>query len=85
MSDDAVVDAADVLPVAERFGYQTALYQLVLLSVLAGIAHRAVSDAADAVRSRARVYSHGTADRAQDDVQNVTCGGRIRAERYVRR
>ena len=81
--DDAVVDAADVLPVAERFGYQTALYQLVLLSVLAGIAHRAVSDAADAVRSRARVYSHGTADRAQDDVQIQALIGELAASAYA--
>jgi alkylation response protein AidB-like acyl-CoA dehydrogenase len=67
--DDAVADPADVVPVPERFAYQTALYQFVLLAVLAGIARAAVDDAASALRARARSYSHGSAARAADDPQ----------------
>lgn len=67
--DDADVDPGDAVPVPERFGYQTALYQFVLLATLAGIAARAVRDTAAAVRARTRVYSHGNADRVADDPQ----------------
>ncbi|MDQ1131338.1 monooxygenase [Microbacterium sp. SORGH_AS_0888] len=67
--DGAVVEPGDVLPVAERFGYQTALYQFLLLAVLAGVAHAAVEDFARAVRERSRVFSHGNAALARDDSQ----------------
>ncbi|MCX6501924.1 MAG: monooxygenase [Microbacterium sp.] len=81
--DGAVVDPGDVLPVPERFGYQTALYQLVLLAVLAGIAHAAVADAAQAVRSRARVYSHGTAAAVRDDPQIQALIGELSASAFA--
>lgn len=81
--DDAVVDPADVLPVAERFAYQTGLYQLVLLAVLAGIAHASVADAAAAVRARSRVYSHGTAARVQDDAQIQALLGELAASAFA--
>ncbi|WP_343824383.1 acyl-CoA dehydrogenase family protein [Microbacterium aurantiacum] len=67
--DGASVDAQDAVPVAARFPYQTALYQFVLLAVLAGIARTAVEDAAAAVRARTRSYSHGSAARTADDPQ----------------
>lgn len=81
--DGAVVDPGDVLPVAERFGYQTALYQLVLLAVLAGIAFAAVRDAAAAVRARTRVYSHGSADRAREDPQIQALIGELSASAFA--
>ena len=81
--DGAVVDPGDVLPVADRFGYQTALYQLVLLAVLAGIAHAAVRDAAAAVRARTRVYSHGTASRVRDDPQIQGLIGELSASAFA--
>lgn len=80
--EGAAVDEGDVLPVAERFGYQTALYQLVLLAVLSGIAHAAVADAADAVRARTRVYSHGLAPRARDDGQIQALVGELAAAAF---
>jgi alkylation response protein AidB-like acyl-CoA dehydrogenase len=81
--DGAVVDPADVLPVPERFGYQTGLYQFVLLAVLAGIARAAVDDAADAVRSRSRVYSHGTAATVRDDPQIQALIGELSASAHA--
>ncbi|GAB3146606.1 acyl-CoA dehydrogenase family protein [Microbacterium neimengense] len=81
--EDAVVEPVDVLPVADRFAYQTGLYQLVLLAVLAGIAHAAVADAATAVRARSRVYSHGTAARAQDDAQIQALLGELAASAFA--
>ncbi|MFT4210476.1 MAG: acyl-CoA dehydrogenase family protein, partial [Microbacterium sp.] len=67
--DGAVVEPVDVLPVADRFAYQTGVYQYLLLAVLAGTAHAAVDDFARAVRERTRVFSHGTAPLARDDAQ----------------
>jgi alkylation response protein AidB-like acyl-CoA dehydrogenase len=81
--DNAVVEPVDVLPVADRFAYQTGLYQLVLLAVLAGIAHAAVADAATAVRARSRVYSHGTAARVQDDAQIQALLGELAASAFA--
>ncbi|WP_243226924.1 monooxygenase [Microbacterium sp. CIAB417] len=81
--ENAVVEPVDVLPVADRFAYQTGLYQLVLLAVLAGIAHAAVADAAAAVRARSRVYSHGTAARVQDDAQIQALLGELAASAFA--
>ncbi|MDR6199148.1 alkylation response protein AidB-like acyl-CoA dehydrogenase [Microbacterium sp. SORGH_AS428] len=81
--ENAVVEPVDVLPVADRFAYQTGLYQLVLLAVLAGIAHAAVADAAAAVRARFRVYSHGTAARVQDDAQIQALLGELAASAFA--
>ncbi|WP_460774709.1 acyl-CoA dehydrogenase family protein [Microbacterium sp. GXF7504] len=81
--DGAVVDPGDVLPVPDRFGYQTGLYQLVLLAVLAGIAHAAVRDAAAAVRARTRVYSHGTASHVRDDPQIQALVGELSASAFA--
>lgn len=80
--DQAAVDPVDVLPVADRFAYQTAAYQFVLLTVLTGIAHAAVADAAVAVRARTRVYSHGTATRIRDDVQIQALIGELSAAAF---
>ena len=56
------VPAANVLPFAERFPYQTGLYQLNLLATLAGIGRAALSDVVNAGPfSRTRNYSHANA------------------------
>lgn len=81
--EDAVVDAADVLPVAGRFAYQTALYQFVLLATLAGIAHAAVRDFSQAVRERSRVFSHGNAALARDDAQIQALIGEAAASAFA--
>ncbi|KAA9130695.1 acyl-CoA dehydrogenase family protein [Microbacterium caowuchunii] len=59
----------DVIPFRERFAYQTAFYQLVLLAVLAGSARGAARDVAEAAARRTRVYSHGAAARWREDPQ----------------
>jgi len=81
----AIVDAEDVAPFAARFRYQTAVYQLVLLSVLAGIASAVERDAGEQIRSRTRVYSHGTASRTHDDPQVLQIVGEISAAAAVAR
>ncbi len=50
-------DAADVAPFTDRFRYQTALYQLVLLAVHAGIAAAVERDTGAQVRGRTRSYT----------------------------
>ncbi|NYD67629.1 acyl-CoA dehydrogenase family protein [Agromyces atrinae] len=67
----------------ERFRYQTAHYQLVLLAVLAGIATAVERDAGHEIRSRTRVYSHGLAARVQDDAQIQSVVGEISSIAYT--
>ncbi|AYF97764.1 acyl-CoA dehydrogenase family protein [Protaetiibacter intestinalis] len=75
----AHVDAADVFDFATRFPYQTALYQLVLVAVLAGIAQEAERDAVHELRTRARVFSHGAAATSRHDPQLLEAIGRLSA------
>lgn len=76
---DATVDDEDVEPFASRFPFQTAVYQLTLLSVLAGIAAAIERDTVAQVRARTRVYSHGTADRVSGDPQVLQIVGELTA------
>jgi len=77
--DGAHVDAADVFDFATRVPFQTALYQLVLVAVLAGIAQESERDAAHELRTRARVFSHGAASESRHDPQLLEVIGRLSA------
>lgn len=81
--DGAIVPAGDVLPFAERFPYQTALYQLNLLAVLAGIGRAALADFVEHVRNRERNYSHANAARVRDDPQVLARIGEASAAVYA--
>lgn len=81
--DGAIVAGSDVLPFAERFPYQTALYQLNLLAVLAGIGRAAVADFVEHVRNRERNYSHANAARVRDDPQVLARIGEASAAVYA--
>lgn len=80
---NAVVDESDILPFANRFKYQTAFYQLVLLSTLSGIGRAALRDLLAEVRQRTRVYSHGNASAVRDDAQIQQVVGSIAARVYA--
>lgn len=80
---DVPVPAAHVVPFAQRFPYQTALYQLNLLATLAGIARAARDDTVAAVRGRDRNYSHANAARVRDDAQVLARVGEIAAATYA--
>lgn len=79
----ARVEAADVWPFAERFGYQTALYQLNLLATLTGIGRAALGDVVQHVRRRERTYSHANAPRVRDDAQVLARVGEIASAVYA--
>ncbi|WP_395243898.1 acyl-CoA dehydrogenase family protein [Agromyces sp. MMS24-K17] len=81
--DAAPVHAEHVYPFAERFDYQTALYQLVLVAVQAGIARAAAVDAAEQVATRARTFSHGNAAHTRNDPQILEIVGRIDADAFA--
>ena len=80
---DVWVPASRVVPFAERFPYQTALYQLNLLATLAGIGRAALADAVHEVRGRERNYSHANAARVRDDAQVLARVGEIAASVYA--
>ncbi|KRF37838.1 monooxygenase [Nocardioides sp. Soil805] len=81
--DNVRVPEARVLPFAERFPYQTGLYQLNLLATLAGIGRAALDDVVDRVRARTRNYSHANAPRARDDAQVLARIGDIASAVYA--
>ncbi|MBB3105039.1 acyl-CoA dehydrogenase family protein [Azomonas macrocytogenes] len=81
--ENARVEAENVIDFATRFKYQTALYQLNLLAVLAGTGKAIERDIARHVRERTRVFSHGNAPRVSEDVQIQQVVGQISALVYA--
>ncbi|MGO4383559.1 acyl-CoA dehydrogenase family protein [Specibacter sp. RAF43] len=77
------VDPANVSDFADRFPYQTAVYQHLLLITLAGIGRAVVADAAEQVRGRTRVFGHGNAPLVREDPQILQIVGEISAKAYV--
>ncbi len=75
--NEAEVDQAHVYDFSERFRYQTAFYQHVLLATLAGIGRAVSRDAAQGVAARKRIYSHGNAPLVKQDVQVLQVVGQI--------
>ena len=79
----AAVEAVEVRAFEGRFRYQTALYQLVLLAVQAGIARAVELETAREVRNRARVYSHGSGSLVAHDPQIQQVVGEISSVAFV--
>ncbi|KPZ07920.1 hypothetical protein ALO94_200942 [Pseudomonas syringae pv. spinaceae] len=75
--------ANHVIPFEERFKYQTAFYQLVLLAVLVGIGRAVERDIAQEVRDRKRIFSHGNAGSVSQDSQVQQVVGQIAAQVYA--
>lgn len=81
----APVEAEDIRLRSQRLPWLTGVYQIVLLSVLAGIAQSLVTEAATALQRRARVYTHGNGDLARDDPQLLQIVGEIAAQAHAAR
>ncbi len=79
----AKVDKAHIYPFSQRFRYQTAFYQQVLLATLAGIAKALTREASEAVAKRLRVYSHGNAKKVSQDVQVLQVVGQLSSWAYA--
>lgn len=73
----ARVEQPHVYDFSERFRYQTAFYQHVLLATLAGVGRAIVRDASKGVAQRKRIYSHGNAPQVKQDVQVLQVVGQI--------
>ncbi|TKD38903.1 acyl-CoA dehydrogenase family protein [Azotobacter chroococcum] len=80
---DAVVAEENLIDFASRFKYQTALYQLVLIAVLAGSGRGALRDFASEVRQRTRIFSTGNAPRVSQDAQIQQVIGKAAALVYA--
>ena len=78
--DAAPVQRQHVYRWEDRFPYQTALYQLVLVSVSAGIARAAVNDGIHQITHRARAFSHGNTLETRNDPQVLESIGRLAAQ-----
>lgn len=82
---NAVVESSAVLQRSERLSYLGAVYQIVLLAAVAGIAENLSEETADVVRARKRVYSHGNSDFVRDDPQIKQVVGEIASSAYAAR
>ena len=80
---DAVVEPENVIDFDTRFKYQTAFYQAVLLSVLAGTVKAAERDIAAEVKARTRIFSHGNADSFAADPQILQVVGEVSAQAFA--
>lgn len=80
---DAEVEAESIRERTERVGYLSALFQLALLAVVAGVARRASRDVAGLVARRTRIYGSGNADLARDDVQIQQVVGELSSAAYA--
>ncbi|WP_241622417.1 acyl-CoA dehydrogenase family protein [Rosenbergiella australiborealis] len=79
----AQVDSAHIYPFNQRFRYQTAFYQQVLLATLAGISKALTRDASEGVANRQRVFSHGNAKLVRHDVQVLQVVGQLASWSYA--
>jgi alkylation response protein AidB-like acyl-CoA dehydrogenase len=76
---DVAVDEEALYLFAERAPYQEALFQLVHVTTLAGIARAAHRDAVRQVHARTRSYPHGLAKSPREDAQVQAVIGRVGA------
>lgn len=81
--EQASVEDGHVYAFSDRFRYQTAFYQHVLLATLAGIGRAVRRDAALGVAGRKRIYSHGNARQVRQDPQVLQVVGQISAWSYA--
>jgi len=79
----ATVEQENVYDFSERFRYQTAFYQHVLLSVLVGIGRAVNRDVSQAVAQRKRIYSHGNAPLVKQDAQVLQVVGQISSQVFA--
>lgn len=79
----AYAAADEVNDFDQRFPYQTAFYQLNLVSALVGVGQAIERDIAHEVATRNRMYSHGNAARSADDPQVLQVVGRIAARNHA--
>lgn len=82
---NAEVDPTAVLKRSDRLTYLGALYQVVLLAAVAGIAETLSAETAAIVRERKRVYSHGNSDLVRNDPQIKQVVGEIASSAYAAR
>jgi alkylation response protein AidB-like acyl-CoA dehydrogenase len=80
---DAVVEEENVIDFDTRFKYQTAFYQGVLLSVLAGTIKAAERDIAAEVKARTRIFSHGNSNSFATDPQILQVVGEVSAAAFA--
>lgn len=76
---DAAVTEYEARLLADRYPYQTALYQHVLLTVLAGIIEAAAREIGTAVATRRRTYTHANSSQARTDPQLLQAVGEVDA------
>lgn len=80
---DAEVPETNLIDFDTRFKYQTAFYQVVLLSVLAGNAQGAAAEFARELKNRKRTFSHAANPSANEDPQLLQVIGEVSAAAFT--
>ncbi|GAA3693795.1 acyl-CoA dehydrogenase family protein [Arthrobacter ginkgonis] len=80
---DAVVEEEDLIDFDTRFKYQTAFYQAVLLTVLAGSVRAAQREFSGEVLARTRTFSHAAAPHWREDPQILQVVGELAAAGFA--
>nr|WP_308655498.1 acyl-CoA dehydrogenase family protein [Zafaria cholistanensis] len=80
---DAVVEGENLIDFDTRFKYQTAFYQAVLLTVLAGSVRAAQREFSGEVRTRTRTFSHAAAPLWREDPQILQVVGELAAAGFA--
>jgi len=81
--ENAEIELKNIIEHSERFKYQTAFHQLVLIAVMVGIGRAAVKIFAKEVSKRTRIYSHGNASSVDQDAQIQQVVGKASAQVYT--
>jgi len=76
-------EVEEIIEFSSRFKYQTALYQLVIISVFVGTGRAILRDVSAEVAKRKRVYSHGNGKAVRYDPQIQQVVGHIAAQVYA--
>ncbi|MEG2359209.1 acyl-CoA dehydrogenase family protein [Acinetobacter sp.] len=81
--ENVQINPADVLPDDSRFKYSAAFYQLIQLSITAGLTRAAAYDLSALVEKRSRNYSHANSALIRHDPQILQVAGKIRGAAYT--
>jgi len=81
--ENVQINPADVLPDDSRFKYSAAFYQLIQLSIIAGLTRAAAYDLSALVEKRSRNYSHANSALVRHDPQILQVAGKIRGAAYT--
>ncbi|NNH76436.1 monooxygenase [Acinetobacter sp. ANC 5380] len=81
--ENVEINPKNVLPDESRFKYSAGFYQLIQLSIIAGLTRAATYDLSNLVEKRTRNYTHANSIHVRHDPQILQVVGKIRGAAYT--